>query len=226
MAERKSAGRKYEMRRRADAMHETRDRITDAAIELHGTVGPARTTIAGIASLAGVQRHTVYRHFPTEGELFEACSTEYWQRNPWPDTTRWQDIPSPGERATEAIGALYRFYDAVAPMLTNMLRDCDHVPGIRPIVDAYEANLDAVCHTLIEGYSPAPATRATLEAAIRHATAFNTWQSLVRENGLNIDVAVALMTSLLQSAAHPSRHCRKSVAHSNSVPTADPRADR
>ncbi|MFD7447123.1 TetR/AcrR family transcriptional regulator [Streptomyces sp. NPDC059909] len=202
-ADEQGTGRKYEMRRRADAVSETRNRITGAAIQLHGTVGPARTTIAGIASLAGVQRHTVYRHFPTEEELFTACSTEYWQRNPWPDTAKWQDIPSPGERTVGALGDLYRFYDAVEPMLANVLKDGDHIPGIKPSVDAYEAKIDAITHVLIAGYSPAPATLPTLTAAVRHAAAFSTWQSLVRANGLKAGTAAALMAALLQTAAQP-----------------------
>ncbi|MFD1274632.1 TetR/AcrR family transcriptional regulator [Streptomyces kaempferi] len=102
-----------------------------------------------MASLAGVQRHTVYRHFPTEEDLFSACSTEYWQRNPWPDLTRWQEIPSPNERAVGALGDLYRFYDAVEAMLTNVLRDGDHIPGIRPSVDSYEEKIDAITQVLI-----------------------------------------------------------------------------
>ncbi|MGW3628865.1 TetR/AcrR family transcriptional regulator [Streptomyces sp. NPDC005122] len=202
-ADEQSTGRKYEMRRRADTMSETRNRITGAAIELHGTIGPARTTIAGIASLAGVQRHTVYRHFPTEEDLFSACSTEYWQRNPWPDLTRWQEIPSPNERAVGALGDLYRFYDAVEAMLTNVLRDGDHIPGIRPSVDSYEEKIDAITQVLIAGYSPAPAARPTLTAAVRHAAAFSTWQSLVRANGLEVGTAAALMAALLQTAAQP-----------------------
>jgi Bacterial regulatory proteins, tetR family len=54
-------------------MAATRQRITEVAIELHGTVGPARTTLSAVAKQAGVQRHTVYRHFPTEADLFDAC---------------------------------------------------------------------------------------------------------------------------------------------------------
>ncbi|MFD9007272.1 TetR/AcrR family transcriptional regulator [Streptomyces sp. NPDC059582] len=180
-------------------MSETRHRITDATIQLHGTVGPARTTIAGIATLAGVQRHTVYRHFPTEEDLLDACSTEYWQRNPWPDSTSWQEIPSPHERATKALGDLYGFYDTVEPMLTNVLRDCENVPGIHSSVDSYKTKLDAATRILLAGYSPAPAARPTLTAAIRHAVAFTTWQSLVRANGLEAATAAALMISLFET---------------------------
>ena len=54
------------MRKRAEQVDQTHQRIVEAAVHLHGTVGPAATTIAGIAEQAGVTRLTVYRHFPDE----------------------------------------------------------------------------------------------------------------------------------------------------------------
>jgi AcrR family transcriptional regulator len=61
----KAPQRPYRKRLRAEQEEETRERITKAAVKLHGTIGPARTTISGVAEEAGVQRATVYRHFPT-----------------------------------------------------------------------------------------------------------------------------------------------------------------
>src|SRR4051812_29545713 len=51
--------RKYELKKRADGMAETHLRITEAAIELHGTVGPSRTTLSAVAKRAGVERRTL-----------------------------------------------------------------------------------------------------------------------------------------------------------------------
>ncbi len=79
-------------------MAETRLRITEAAVELHGTIGPARTTLSAVAERAGVQRHTVYRHFPTEADLFAACSGHYFTANPWPDPEPWRTISDPQQR--------------------------------------------------------------------------------------------------------------------------------
>jgi AcrR family transcriptional regulator len=42
------------MRRRAELVEQTRQRIVDAAIHLHTTIGPANTTISGVAEEAGV----------------------------------------------------------------------------------------------------------------------------------------------------------------------------
>ena len=85
----------YTLRRRAETMAATRQRITDAAVDLHGSVGPARTTISAVAERAGVQRHTVYRHFPTEDDLFAACSAHYFAAHPWPDPDAWRAIADP-----------------------------------------------------------------------------------------------------------------------------------
>ena len=100
--------RKYELKKRADAMAGTRQRITEAAMELHGTIGPARTTVKAVAERAGVQRHTVYRHFPTEDALFIACSSHWAASNPRPDPEAWAAIGDPRERLVTALDALYR----------------------------------------------------------------------------------------------------------------------
>ncbi|MEV4604308.1 helix-turn-helix domain-containing protein [Amycolatopsis sp. NPDC049253] len=117
------ATRAYRMGRRAEAMEDTRLRITEAGVELHGSIGPARTTIAGIAETAGVQRHTVYRYFPTEEDQLAACSAHFWGRHPRPDFEGRQAIGEPAERITHALKQLYAFYSEVEPKLVNALRD-------------------------------------------------------------------------------------------------------
>src|SRR5687767_2506204 len=112
--------RRYELRKRADAMEETRRRITEAAVELHGSVGPARTTVSAVAERAGVQRHTVYRHFPTEKELFAACSTHFEALNPAPDSSRWAQIEDPDERLETGLDELYRWYERTGAMWANV----------------------------------------------------------------------------------------------------------
>jgi AcrR family transcriptional regulator len=193
------AKRKYELRQRAETMDVTRRRITDATVELHGTIGPARTTIAGIAALAGVQRHTVYRHFATDEELFAACSTQYWTQNPWPATEKWRTIDAGPERLAVALGELYTFYAAVEPMMTNALRDAETVPIVERALEAYRGYLDDVVLVLAQAFPPG-AARTVLNAAIRHAIGFRTWQSLVRLNGLAPEDAVRLMAAMVASA--------------------------
>src|SRR3954452_11246413 len=105
--------RTYQQRKRAADVAATRQRITEAAMELHGSVGPARTTVSAVADRAGVQRHTVYRHFPTEDDLFTACSVHWAAMNPWPDPEPWRSIDDPGTRLRTALDAIYRWYERI-----------------------------------------------------------------------------------------------------------------
>ena len=102
--------RAYRKRRRAEQEEETRLRITEAAVDLHGSVGPARTTVSAIAERAGVQRATVYRHFPDEEALFAACSSHWAALNPPPDPAVWAEIADPDQRLRGALAELYSWY--------------------------------------------------------------------------------------------------------------------
>ena len=87
--------RSYRMQRRAESQQQTRLRITESAVALHGTVGPSRTSISAVAAHAGVRRSTVYRHFPDEAALFDACTAHWAAANPPPDLDAWSAIDSP-----------------------------------------------------------------------------------------------------------------------------------
>jgi AcrR family transcriptional regulator len=102
--------RPYELRARAAAMDQTRARITSAAIELHGSIGPVATTMSAVAERAGVTRATLYRHFPNEDVLFRACSAEWRGANPAPDPDLWATISDPYDRIAVALPALYGWY--------------------------------------------------------------------------------------------------------------------
>src|SRR2546430_9787585 len=87
--------RPYRMKRRAELEEATRQRITESAVELHGTLGPSRTSISAVAERAGVRRSTVYRHFPDEPALFAACSAHWRAANPNPDPARGAPLAGP-----------------------------------------------------------------------------------------------------------------------------------
>src|SRR3954470_13753814 len=137
--------RRYEKKARAAQEQATRLRVIDAAIELHGTVGPARTTISAIAERAGVRRATVYHHFPDERALLLGCSSAWAERNPPPDPAAWAAITDAAERTEAALDALYRWYEGVEPMLSAVLRDIEAMPVIAEIQErrlAYLAYLE------------------------------------------------------------------------------------
>jgi AcrR family transcriptional regulator len=100
--------RTYTLKKRAEQQAQTRQRIVEAAIDLHGTVGPANTTFSMIAERAGVQRHTLYAHFPDERSLLQACSGLHGERHPMPDAAAWRDIPDPRQRLTASLDAMMR----------------------------------------------------------------------------------------------------------------------
>lgn len=196
--------RKYELKKRAQEMAETRRRITEAAIDLHGTLGPSRTTLTAVAERAGVERRTLYRHFPTEADLFAACSRHYFAANPWPDLAAWREIGDPHERLRQALDELYAYYERTAPMLANVLRDAEFVALARDGVAPLHAYLDEAAEVLAVGRPARGRRRQLLVGALRHAVAFSTWHSLAA-NGIARPDAAMLVTALVEAAAAPRR---------------------
>jgi len=142
-------GRAYRKRRRAELEAETRRRITEATVELHGSIGPARTTVSAIAERAGVQRATVYRHFPDQASLFVACTQHWRDRNPAPDLSSWASIDSPAQRFRAALGELYDWYGRTEQMAELVRRDAATIPAMRPSVRSMGAYFEAAVDVLL-----------------------------------------------------------------------------
>ena len=183
------------MRRRAEQVDQTRQRIVEATVELHGSVGPAATTIAAIADRAGVTRLTVYRHFPDQTALFGACSAHWASRQQLPDPAAWSQIDDPAARLRAGLADLYRFYRADAGMLTHIHRDLATLP---------EAHQQALHDgdTLIRDLLTAPFDRTgdehrRLRAGVGHAISFWTWRSLCLDQGLTDTEAAEAMTGMI-----------------------------
>jgi AcrR family transcriptional regulator len=190
--------RKYEMKRRAERMQETRRRITEAAIELHQTVGPARATVSAVAEQAGVQRHTYYAHFPELKDLYQACTAHYLERNPLPDPSRWVEIPGPEERLREALSEVYAYYAGNEAMLTNVLRDMPFDPVLQANNVLLFRHWEAMRDTIADAFEASGEQHEALLAAIALALDLQTWRSLVRQQGLNDDRAVELMVRMVR----------------------------
>jgi AcrR family transcriptional regulator len=192
--------RRYRKRRRAELEQETRRRITEATVKLHGTVGPARTTVSGIAKEAGVQRATVYRHFPDEGSLFAACTAHYWSQHPMPDPATWAAISDPGKRLRRALTELYAFYRETEPMLEKTGRDAPLVKSMAEPREAFLGYLGACADAIVAGRPERGAARKRVRGAAGHAVAFPTWQSLIRQEGLDDAEAVAVVAGMVEAA--------------------------
>lgn len=188
------------MQRRADSQAQTRLRITESAVELHGTLGPSRTSITAVAALAGVRRSTVYRHFPDEAALFDACSAHWSAANPPPDLGVWERIDSPNERLSVALDELYTFYRRTESMLENLFRDEKTMPLIQERFATFRGYLAAARDTLMAERKLRGATRRRTQAALGHAITFSTWKSLVKEQSLTDADAVALLRAIVAAA--------------------------
>jgi AcrR family transcriptional regulator len=192
--------RPYRMKRRAESKQQTRRRITESAVQLHGTLGPSRTSMSAVAAHAGVRRSTLYRHFPDEAALFDACSAHWASANPPPDLVAWSKIAHPDRRLTAALSELYAYYGRTEAMLENLFRDEVTVPIVGKRFAAFRGYFVAARDTLMKGRGLRGVARQRTQAAIGHATEFSTWKSLAREQGLDDDVAVELMSALVAVA--------------------------
>lgn len=192
--------RKYEKKARAEAEAQTRRRITESAVELHGTLGPAHTSMSAVAEAAGVRRSTLYRHFPDERALFGACSAHWAEENPPPDIGRWAAIEDPDDRLEAALSDLYAYYRRTEGMMDKLLRDEATVAVVNELMGAYRGMLDQAVEILMKGRSLRGNAAKRTRAAIGHALAFRTWQDLTGAQGLDEDQAADVMSRLVVTA--------------------------
>jgi AcrR family transcriptional regulator len=193
--------RKYEMKKRAERQRETRRRIIETTVELHRTRGPANTTISEIAQRAGVNRLTVYNHFPDVTDLLKACSRSWTERHPAPDPTPWAQISDPQVRLRTALTDLYSFYAVTEPMRANVLRDAQTMPELAALLEgSVVPYLGSVRDLLAEGWEVSDDGRKRMLATIKLAIDFHTWRSLERGSGLRRKEAVETMLEAVRSS--------------------------
>ncbi len=203
MSPEKNSGpkRRYRKQRRAQLEDETRRRITEAAVALHGSVGPARTTLSAVAERAGVQRATLYRHFPDEEALFDACSSHWAAEHPLPNLAGWAEVADPEARLRIALSELYAWYENGQEMLERTTRDAAMVPAMRSAVERMGGWFAEATATIVRSRPERGARRRRVEATVGHAVSFATWRSLVRDQGLSDAEAVSLMLGLVKLAS-------------------------
>jgi AcrR family transcriptional regulator len=188
--------RTYTLKRRAEQQAETRLRIVEAAVDLHSSVGPAQTTISMVADRAGVQRHTVYAHFPDERSLLMACSGLVQERSPLPDAAPWREIADPHARLRTGLSAVYGWYERNADVAGCVLRDAEQDPLVGEIAAIRFAPFMADWHEVLGAK-----LNAKQRAMLRLALSFFTWRTLVREDGLKQSAAVGAMIQAIEGAS-------------------------
>ncbi len=184
--------RSYQLRRRAESQGRTRQKIVDAAIELHQTKGPAATTMNDVAARAKVGKVTVYRHFPDDTALIGACSGQYFQRHPLPDPEAWRSVPDAAEMLRRGLRETYAYHRATEAMMNRVFADMrDHA-----MMAPYHAHWRHAADVLASAWPATGGNRTLMRAAFALALSFETWRTLVREQGITDDQAIELMLGL------------------------------
>ncbi len=191
---------KYNLKARAERYQQTRRRIVEAAVELHRARGATQTTITDIAKRAGVERQTVYNHFPDELSLFKACSAHNRSLNPPPDPEPWKLILDPEERLRTALAEVYAYYRRNEQMLANVTRDAQANPNVRKVLEPRTQHQQKMRDVLAAGWesSEGRPCEKQLHGGLWIALEFQTWHTLVRQQGLDDDEAVELMSGMLR----------------------------
>lgn len=200
--------RPYRMRRRAELVDQTRQRITEAAARLHTSVGPAHTSIASIAEAAGVTRVTVYRHFADLDVLFEACRAHWRDQNPPPDASRWLGITELEPRVHLALTGLYSWFREHAEELFPIYRDSSTMPPAAQ--DRLRDDHRRLGDLLVAGIAPDGERGRQIRSVARHLVSYPTWRSLAVDQGLSDSEVVEIGVRLLAVVTEPSDRKRRS----------------
>jgi AcrR family transcriptional regulator len=187
--------RNYRLKRRAEQQAETRQRIVDAAIELHTEIGPAKTTFSMVAEKAGVQRHTLYAHFPDERSLVMACSGHMQEQSPPPDAEAWRGIEDRRARLTAGLTEIYGWFEKHAQLLSSVLRDAEHYALVREVSQMRYGPAVGLWHKVLGA-----GLKDKQHAMLNVALSFYTWRTLTRDSGLKTSAAVASMVEAVEGA--------------------------
>lgn len=195
--------RRYQQRKRAEDQEETRNRIVEATIALHQEIGGPATTISAIAARAEVERATVYRHFPDERTLLEGCTGHYLSQNPPPDPAGWAEIDARMERLRTALQEIYAYHRQTEVMMARAAIDVPQMPVLAQVLSPMFAYWESVRDLLAAPWA-GEEKAAVFRAAIGHAIAFATWQSLVKNEGLSEEETLELMLGMICAAGKES----------------------
>jgi AcrR family transcriptional regulator len=187
--------RTYTLKKRAESQAGTRQRIVEAAVALHSSVGPAQTSFSMVAERADVQRHTLYAHFPDERSLLMACSGLVHEQDPPPSAEPWRSIADPGERLRTGLAAIYAWYERHAELMSCVLRDAEYHPLVREISQLRFGPARAAYNEVLGAK-----LNARQRALLHLALSFFTWRTLVREAGLKQNAAVKAVVQAIASA--------------------------
>ena len=185
--------RKYKKTKRAEQQQETRERIVAATVVLHEELGVANTSIKAIAERAGVQRPTVYRYFPDDLSLLQACTSHWLSFNPPPDAADWQEMADAKEKTSAALLAFFNYYRGTEAMWTGAYRDVEDIAALREVLKGFEEYIDQIRDALVAAWKLKGKGKNQVSITLRHCLRFSSWQSLKRENMNDRQIANLVM---------------------------------
>jgi AcrR family transcriptional regulator len=148
-------------------------------MQLHDEQGVATTSYPQIAERAGVGAATVYRHFPTLGELVRACGAHVWQemRPPVPQAAAavLAGVETRRERLARLVEELDAFYMRGALRLSLASMDRDRVPELDGFLLAVEGGVQALVREALGRSEPEAAVEVVLALS-----AFPVWGAFRR----------------------------------------------
>lgn len=189
--------RRYDMTSRIEVVSQTRQRIVEATVKLHGQKGIFGTSWKDIAREAEVAVGTVYKHFPSHEELVPACGEFLMQRiePPSPEDAAQiiGDATEVRERMRRVVTTLFAFYDRGGNHLETDLRE-RQLPAVRE----WEQYLrDMIVHFLrmAVGVDTKLDDRLRLAAAVLDFRSY----SAMRAHGLGPQTAAEHVTAIIAS---------------------------
>lgn len=186
--------RNYKKTRRAEQQDQTRERIVKATVALHEELGPAKTSIKAVAEKAGVQRLTVYRHFPDEVSLFQACTSHWLGLNPPPSFSDWDEITQEDERSYAVLLAFYHYYRRTETMWVGAYRDVEDIEALQIPMGKFEEYIDQARDDLLACWKVTGKRKRQLSTTLRHCLRFTTWRSLKSDNLKDSQIAELVMS--------------------------------
>jgi AcrR family transcriptional regulator len=186
--------RPYRLKARGDQQQATRLRIIKATAALHDELGPARTTVSEIARRAGVQRLTVYNHFPNEVDLLDACGAHWMAEHPLPDMSAAIAEPDAAERLRRVLTALYGWYRENKTSTEHLQRDRLLMPALDQLMSIrMDQEMASLADLLAAGFTGSD-HRAEVRATVALALDFWSWRRLSHE-GMTDEAVATIMTA-------------------------------
>jgi hypothetical protein len=129
-------------------------------------------------------------------DLYQACMAHYLEQNPLPEPPFWADIADAEERLRVALSEVYAYYGGNEPMLANVLHDAPLDLVAQENMVSFYQYWDAMRDALAGAFGASGERHEALLGAVALALDFQTWCTLVRQQGLDQDRAVELMIGM------------------------------